>query len=879
MADLSGGKSGSSRWAGQILNGFINEMDHNDPGSFLSALDQTMNQVIAGDGRVKEWQRAISVLRDKLFPYLLDTETMAEADNLLHQARVMIGELSWRNQSWKRLQAIELARRLRLLGNRLATCIAMDSLVDVLCQELPRLGIPSCYLLLLDDPSNLNGKVKFIMGYDRSGPITLSDEFVRFNCSEILPQQIWKGLINYNFLVEGLFLKSEFLGFIIFETGSQDWGRESGIFDALQMQISSAMKAVLLHQEAIQAKKEAEAGWRLAEERRQTAEEANQLKSRFLSMVSHELRTPLNVIAGLSENLLQDIPTDIQYKDTSIFRDVDRIHSSAKHLDNLIRDVLDLAVSQVGQLKLIPERLQIDETLKPVIEIGEKLAREKGLNWQVDLPSGLPALFWDRTRLRQVVLNLVTNAIKFTDQGEVSLRVEMTDVDLVISVQDTGLGILIEDQALIFEEFHRTERATVRGYGGMGLGLAICRRLVELGGGKIGVESDGKIGSGSKFFFSLPLNAVSDLQVTPSRGQTVLLLKKGNGQPSLINDRLSANGFEIEEVDYSAAENWLPSVLISPPGAIILDFHPETEDGWESIRVLKKHPQTQDIPIMFYSIAPDSGSGAILELNYMQKPLAGNLLTQTLLGQGFVGDDRQYVFLIVDDDQTNLELHSQLVKNQFPNCQVYQAAGGQAALETMNQVKLDLVLLDLMMPDIDGFQVLARMRENETMRGIPVVILTSQTLSDGEMQRLNQGVTAVLEKGIFSKEETLIQVEAALKRNKRLGSEARRVARRAMAFIHENYATNISRKEVAEHIGVSQEYLSTCFNRETGVTLSTYIERFRVRKAKMMLEVSDANITEIAVAVGICDSSYFGRVFRREVGVTPAAYRKGDRKS
>ena len=252
-------------------------------------------------------------------------------------------------------------------------------------------------------------------------------------------------------------------------------------------------------------------------------------------MVSHEMRTPLNVIAGLSDNLIQQSAADVLQPSGSYHRDLERIHASAQHLDSLIRDVLDLAVSHVGQLRLVWERMEIIEALAGVVDIGEHMAVEKGLTWRAEIPLHLPNISYDRTRLRQIMLNLIGNAVKFTETGEIVLRVQRDGETILFSVHDTGLGIPRDDQSLIFEEFHRSERATTRGFGGLGLGLAICRRLVELGGGQIGVESSGEVGGGSTFFFSLPALPESSRPAESETNTRILLLMDRVGMGGLSN--------------------------------------------------------------------------------------------------------------------------------------------------------------------------------------------------------------------------------------------------------------------------------------------------------------------------------------------------------
>jgi YesN/AraC family two-component response regulator len=220
-----------------------------------------------------------------------------------------------------------------------------------------------------------------------------------------------------------------------------------------------------------------------------------------------------------------------------------------------------------------------------------------------------------------------------------------------------------------------------------------------------------------------------------------------------------------------------------------------------------------------------------------------------------------------------------MIRNQIKNCRVLTAPDGRQGLETMRTQRPDLVLLDLMMPEVDGFTVLNRMQEEQMLRNIPVIILTAQSLTEREMTRLNQGVSAVLGKGIFSQKEMMARVEAILSRSKRLGSESQRLVQRAMAYIHEHYPTPISRADISNHLNVNEQYLSRCFKNEIGVGPMTYLSRFRIECAKRLLDQENLSITQIALSVGLSSQSYFSRLFQREAGVSPSDYRKGIRPS
>ena len=273
----------------------------------------------------------------------------------------------------------------------------------------------------------------------------------------------------------------------------------------LPAQISDALKGVLLLQENVALYHQALAAQQAAQEGQRVAEEANLLKSRFLSMVSHELRTPLVLLEGLSEMMLRPGPGDRPPLGEPYRQDMARIQATAQQLGGLVRDVLDLARSQMGQLRLVLKPLDVGDTLRPVALVGEQMACGKGLAWHTEIEPDLPQVLADGARLQQVALNLIANAVKFTAQGEVKLSIGSGEGETVrIAVSDTGLGVPLVDQEAIFDEFRQSERTAARGYGGLGVGLAICRQIVSLHSGTIGVESSGDEESGSTFYFTLP---------------------------------------------------------------------------------------------------------------------------------------------------------------------------------------------------------------------------------------------------------------------------------------------------------------------------------------------------------------------------------------
>ena len=265
-----------------------------------------------------------------------------------------------------------------------------------------------------------------------------------------------------------------------------------------------------------------------------------------------------------------------------------------------------------------------------------------------------------------------------------------------------------------------------------------------------------------------------------------------------------------------------------------------------------------------------------MELDYLTKPIELAELTRALDQHWLVSDAEhpQRTFLVVDDDPDTLEMHARIVQGHAVRQSSVEGAERVEALEILQRERVDLVLLDLMMPEMDGFAVLEAMRDRQATRDIPVIVVTGQTLTESEMARLNLGVTRVLSKGVFSLEETLAHLDAALARKRELSGEAQRLVRQAMAYMQEHYAEPISRQDLADHVGLSDDYLTSCFHKELGLTPVAYLNRYRVQQARQLLKNTHKSITEIAFEVGFSGSSYFSRIFHRETGMTPAAYRR-----
>jgi signal transduction histidine kinase/DNA-binding LacI/PurR family transcriptional regulator/AraC-like DNA-binding protein len=855
--------------AEQVLDAFLCDLA-GEEGAFLRTVHRSIHQVTSQGHGLSVWRGMLAALQSYLLvmtedePGDVHSTTVCKARWLLMQAQLVTAEAAQRQEAYLRWQAQQQAAALHETGQVLSTALSIEALMDDLARELPRLGIPGCYVVLYEDPEPPTEWARLVLAYEEQDRIDLAQGGRRFRSSALLPDGLLDPTITRDLLVEPLYFRTEQLGYAVFAIGP----REPGLYEALRTQISSALKSASLMERNVELYQE-------AVEAREAAEVADRLKSRFLSTVSHELRTPLNLLVGLSEMMLQDgscqDPLPPAYQ-----QDLQRIYSSARHLDGLVRDVLDLASSQVGELRLIKHPVDLHEVLEMVAMAGATMARQKGLLWEDRIPPVLPPVWGDATRLRQVSLNLINNAIKFTDHGQVSLKAAAEDGRVIIRVRDTGVGMPPEAQDFIFDEFWQSEHTAVRGYGGLGLGLAICRRLIELHGGQIGVHSSGEEGAGSEFYFALP--AMADSQNVRSTlspcEQPVLIVTESSRDSEPLRAHLEAAGFLVDEMSVEGQEDWLSAILTAPPGAIVLGYEPASQKGWELLQALKRDPRTEDIPVLFYSLLWDRDSGTLLHADYVPKPSSEEAVARALAQKGLTGaqEDGRQSILIVDDDPETLHVQCRRVRSQFPDCRIMEAMDGKAALAQMLCEPPSVVLLDLMMPELDGFGVLEAMRGHPALREVPVVVLTGVALAAEDFSRLNQGVAAVLQKGVFSTAETLAQIEQALSNSKRLSSETQRVVRRAMAHIHSCYADRLTRSDLAAHVHVSERHLDRCFRHEIGVPPITYLNRYRIQRAKSLLEMEGSSILDVALAVGFSQASYFSRVFRRETGVSPSEY-------
>jgi signal transduction histidine kinase/DNA-binding response OmpR family regulator len=839
----------------RLVNALAANLQHSDRSEFQKALTDVLQRTAAGDDDTHIWQGAISLMSNEFAQTSADPPTSALlAHDLLSEARLAISAAMRRQHRQYVVDERWTISRLSLLTARLLTALHERQIYEILAKHLPDMNIHTAMLGLFE-PQGADP----IAWSTMRNTINPDHELVRFPSREFPPASLFAKEHQFILTLIPLVDQSGQIGFMVFD--SEYFDR----YGSIVQQVGGALNTARLY--------------RAATEGRRLAEEANRMKSRFLSTISHELRVPLNLIVGLSGMVLHDSEESVSPLPEAVRKDVDRIHAYSQHLGGLIGDVIDLATSDAGQLRLNNQYVDLGLALRIVAESGSQLAADKGLAWEAVLPETGPWVWGDQTRLRQIALNLINNAIKFTARGGVSLWIE-DNLDFVrVMVRDTGLGISLDDQQAIFDEFRQSERSVARGYGGLGLGLAISKRLVELHGGTIAVHSTGEEGAGSTFSFTLPtvqppLQQARHPESQSSAEQNVVILTSDPSTSGRLCEHLQRRGFEVQLVPMKWELNWHAQIAEKHPQAVILDVSTDSAVGWNALKEIKSSQSMAEIPVLFFSSS--QLDGASLELDYLTKPIEISELTRALDQHWLMADPMRptRTILVVDDEPNTLEMNVRIVQSHASSNRVLRARNGKEALKILHREIIDLILLDLQMPEMDGFQVLEAMRGMQSTHNIPVIVVTGKVLTEADMSRLNEGVAAVLGKGLFSIEETISHISSALEHKRKLSAESRRLVRLAMGYIHQHYAETLSRRDIAQHIGITEDHLTFCFRQELGTTPIMYLQRYRINQAKHLLKESRQTITEIALNVGFSDSGYFSRIFHRETGMSPESFRR-----
>jgi signal transduction histidine kinase/CheY-like chemotaxis protein len=512
---------------------------------------------------------------------------------------------------------------------------------------------------------------------------------------------------------------------------------------------------------------------------RDAADAANVAKSNFLANMSHELRTPLNAIIGYSEMLIEEAE-DVQA--AGMVPDLDKIRTSGRHLLGLINDVLDLSKIEAGKMDMYLETFDVAQLVDSVAGTVRPLVEKNGNTLELRVDERVGSMHGDVTRLRQVLLNLLSNAMKFTSNGSIVLSVTRSFTDnrewMEFAVQDSGIGMTPDQVGRLFQPFTQADASTTRKYGGTGLGLTITRRFTEMMGGTVSVSSE--VGRGTRFTVLLPaqvqalhpspsgtVRSVTAVELASARPAetphipvmgTVLVIDDDASTRELVERMLTRAGYRVACA--ANAEEGLRTARALHPDAITLDVLMPEQDGWAVLTALKADAQLTDVPVVMLSMLDERQLGEALgAAAYLTKPVDRDELLATLRdsmeharpeGAGSVSR-----VLVVEDEQDARRLLKRTLERA--GYTVEEASDGKEALDLMARPSAqppELILLDLMMPRMDGFAFLQALRANERWRSIPVIVVSAREMIDADREKLRSAAN-VLQKGSYTSDELL----------------------------------------------------------------------------------------------------------------------------
>lgn len=622
---------------------------------------------------------------------------------------------------------------------------------------------------------------------------------------------------------------------------------------ALADQLAVAIRNAELYSEALAARKE--------------AEKADKLKTLVLANVSHEFRTPLNIILGYTKEALNTPNPYGSILPPELTSDLGRIYRSGEHMLRLISDLLDLSRAEIDELEIFPEFMDVRPTLEEVFySVAGLMPVRPEVRWEFEAPANLPVMQVDPSRLRQVILNLLSNARKFTETGQIALTVEVQPPYLHVRVADTGPGITLEQQEAIFDPFITGDNSGLNS-GGIGLGLSITRHLVSLHRGYITVES--LPGQGSAFNVYLPLpNLTGQLTAQPP-GEVKLLVcisKAGQLSPEMagLARQFEKNFIKLSPVEVATA---LPDLN---PSILAWDATGMVESDWLAMDFLRNHPRLARLPLVLYGNAANEGSPKSVT-NILLKPLSGQTLSTILTALG--PRKSQGSVLIVDDDHETLDLYQQLVAAALPGFTIYRAESGQVALDVMQDLTPNLVIIDLVMPEVNGYKVVNWLRANPATQHVPILVISGKMLTAEHIEQLDHPRLVYQPKDILKFEEVTDTLKQVVVENSLLSQYNSILVKRAVNYLQDNYARPISLHEIAQAVGTSKNNLSEIFHQEMRISIWQFLNRYRIKQARHLLETSDLTVAAIAARAGFEDPAYFSRVFHSLTGQSPKNYR------
>jgi signal transduction histidine kinase/DNA-binding response OmpR family regulator len=487
-------------------------------------------------------------------------------------------------------------------------------------------------------------------------------------------------------------------------------------------------------------------------------QEADRLKSQFLANMSHELRTPMNSIIGFSEILIERLNGAIDPKHVSFLR---HILTSGQHLLGIINDILDLSKIEAGKMEVYAEKFEVRPVIESVCTVMRGMAKSKQMpSFVIEADSTLPPVETDLAKFKQILYNLLSNAMKFSPaESAITIRVMHVDETITISVRDEGIGIDPKNHDVIFEEFRQIDGSARREFGGTGLGLALVKKFVQLQGGWVRVESDR--GKGSTFSFTLPIHSraavvsrIPELVPSEQRAERVLVVEDDAHAYDLIATALNSAGYLSVRARHG--DEAIRLAREARPIAVTLDLVLPGIDGWEVLKSLKSDAATRDIPVVIITRVDERDLGVALGADdYFVKPVDRDRLLNRVR-QLTTSDQSKTRLLLIDDDTSLHELlDEELTRLGYT---IESAFNGETGFAAAKENAPDVIILDLMMPGMSGFEVAGLLKNNPSTARIPILVLTSKEISADDRKELQSKVAACVQKGTSARDQLVAEI-------------------------------------------------------------------------------------------------------------------------